>query len=93
MPSGLAENLAKLTKTQLRAFESVAIKNDWSLSRRTAAILLKQGLIELYEEALPGWPPLSVKRYRVPLTLHAEWCGFEGRESKPRRPRKRKADV
>lgn len=70
---GLADTLRQLNRAQLRAFEGIAGNLDRHVSRKTAAVLLEQGLIEEYEEALPGWPPAPLKRYRVPRQVHMEW--------------------
>lgn len=57
---------------QAPASRQIAINQDWYASRKTAAFLLEQGLIEESNEVVPGWPPLTVKRYVVPPPLREE---------------------
>lgn len=86
MRDGLADTLRQLTKAQRQAFERIAINLDIGVSRRTAAILLEQGLIEETQETLPSWPTsVTVTRYYVPLPIHMEWCRLAGQAAKRRR--------
>jgi len=71
----LADTLKQLTKAQLRAFELIAINLDFGVHPKTAAALLKHGLIETCKETLPSWPtPVTITRYFLPVPVHLTWC-------------------
>ena len=72
--NSIADTIRKLTRAQLRAFELIAINLDKGVNPKTAAVLLEHGLIEEDEERLPGWPPVTIRRYYVPLPVHMAWC-------------------
>ncbi len=77
MPNELADTIRKLTKAQFRAFEQIAVGLDHGVHLKTAAALLRHGLIEEDQETLPSWPtPVTITRYFVPLPIHMEWCSL-----------------
>lgn len=66
--------IEKLTERQRGALGLIAIGEDGMHHSRTLETLLRKGLIEQYEQALPGGLPVRIKRYRVPLAVYAAWC-------------------
>ena len=71
---------AGCTKAQREAFEQCCIGDDRGLYASTWAALVRRGLVVEREETLPPnkscpWP-LTVKRYSVPLAIHAQWCAW-----------------
>jgi hypothetical protein len=58
----------------LDMLERIAISDDSCLHKQMRDKLAALGLIEVYTERLPGWPPCDVYRARVPLPVHIRWC-------------------
>lgn len=58
-------------------FEQIAIGQDACHYPATLATLERKGLIVSETETdRQGWPPVTIKRYHVPLTLHIQWCAW-----------------
>jgi len=86
----VTDSIRKLTGTQLRAFERIVVNLDQGVRPKIAATLLELGLIEEYEEALPGWPPVTLTRYCVPLPVRMESCRICAHPTKLPKARQRK---
>jgi len=58
------------------AFEQIAIGNALPpMSGKTREALLSRGLIvDIEGKVLPGWPPVRVRQFGVPLHHHMQWC-------------------
>lgn len=65
-------NFDKLSPTQLKTFEQIAINNDAGHPQQTLDSLVRRGLIERYEER--HGTALVIYRYRVPINVHFAWC-------------------
>ena len=79
----VAGMIKKLTRAQRSAFERIAIGLDRGVHPKSAAVLLRQGLIEAEEETLPSWPtPVTITRYFVPLPVHMDWCRLCSNDAK-----------
>ena len=69
-----------MTKNQIRTFERIAMGDDSMMDSRTAKVLLRHGLIEQYDGTIPlprgqtSWMSVRVKRYRVPIWAHIQFC-------------------
>lgn len=66
--------IRRLTRRQQEVLSAVAIGQDGGHARPTLKRLLELGLIEEYEEPVPGWPPMNIRRYDVPLFVHIAWA-------------------
>lgn len=64
-------NFRGLTNRQAEVFEAIAINRDSRHSSRTLGKLLQSGLIEQYPQR-DGI--VMIHRYRVPVSVHIEWC-------------------
>lgn len=68
-----------LSAAQQSAFEQIA--SGWSggseFHPRTMKALEAAGLV-VGEDVIDrdAWPPITVRQYRVPLTVHMEWCSW-----------------
>ena len=59
----VAGTIKKLTNAQRLAFERIAIGLDHGVHPKSAAALLRLGLIKAEEETLPSWPtPVTITR-------------------------------
>lgn len=65
-----------LTKGQHQVFSQIATGNDRGHSPRTLKTLVDKGYISVIPVTLPGWPPVMVNRYEVPIDLHIRWCAW-----------------
>lgn len=69
-----------LTKAQSIVFEQIAIGNDHSHSfgKKTLKTLEDKGLIFSVLAKLDdgGYPPVQIRKYRVPIPIHIEWCKY-----------------
>jgi hypothetical protein len=63
-----------LTGAQERVLGLIAMNEDGGHHPKVLAALVKRGLIEEYEETLGGGLPMRIKRYRMPLHVHIQWC-------------------
>ena len=63
--------------TSREVFEQIAIGQDAGHHPATLAALERKGLI-VAETATDrqGWPPVTIKRYYVPVLLHMQWCAW-----------------
>ncbi len=52
----------------------IAVGQDRGHPARVLTALLKKGLIETFDEPMPGWPQATVRRYAVPTPVHIAWC-------------------
>lgn len=69
-----AYDFAALPPKQLEALGNISIGLDEGVNPRTAAALVRRGLIEEREQVLPGRIPVTVKRYEMPIHVHIRWC-------------------
>lgn len=68
---------ASCTKRQRDVFELIAIGQDARHHPATLAALERKRLIVAETETdRQGWPPVTIKRYHVPLALHIQWCAW-----------------
>ena len=65
---------AGCTKAQRAAFERIAIGDDRGIHPETTAALVRRGLVVATEDDLSG--RFSIRRYHVPLAIHAQWCAW-----------------
>ena len=67
-----------LTAAQQRVFEQIAIGNDLGHNPAITKRLEVTGYIVGHDAPLMdgGWPPVTVRRYEVPLRIHARWCAW-----------------
>lgn len=78
----MSERFDGLTAAQENALMRIAFPlNDWmarggGAQKGTLAELLRRGLIEAREERLPGWPPVTVTTYEMPLAEHIRLCAW-----------------
>ncbi|GAF67766.1 unnamed protein product [marine sediment metagenome] len=61
----------EITKAKSLVFEQVAIGNDTGHNPKVLAQLEKIGLITSSPVILSGHPPVTIKRYEVPINIHA----------------------
>lgn len=66
---------ANCTERQRAAFEQIGIGQDAGHHPATLAALESKGLIASTRE-IEGYPPVTIKRYHVPLPLHMQWCAW-----------------
>ena len=69
-----------LTEQQRRVLSQIAIGFDGGHHERVLVALAEQGLIVGYRQTLPGFPPVEVVRWEVPVDVHiqwAEWCAAQ----------------
>jgi len=71
-----------LTPAQQRAAGNVAINQDLGENPRVLAALEDLGVLTSYEENQGGHPPLMVKRYAMPVSVHMAWCEWCSRTPK-----------
>ena len=74
MASKRFKTFENLTPAQQRVFERCAINDDAGINPRTAEKLIEMGYLEKYTEQLPGFPPVVIYRYFVPLPVHMRWA-------------------
>lgn len=70
-------DMEALTERQRFVLGSIAIGLDAGHHERVLVALAEKGLIVGYRQVLPGWPPVEVVRWEVPIGVHiqwAEWC-------------------
>ena len=68
---------ANCTKRQREVFEQIGIGQDAGHHPATLAALERKGLIASKTEIdRQGYPPVTIKRYHVPLLLHMQWCAW-----------------
>lgn len=73
-----------MSKTQVAAFERVAINEPPMAGRQTMDILEKRGLVERLPDKFVGRDVLGVIRiaaYCVPLPVHMQWCQWCSEQS------------
>lgn len=68
------KRFAGLTQRQFDVFGQITIGKDLGHHPKTLEALEKRGLIKRYWETLPGWPPVKVASFSVPIDVHAAWC-------------------
>ncbi len=69
-------DFAGLSEPQREAAGLIAMGQDGFLHPRTLTALESKGIIESYDERLGGWPPLTVKRWSMPIWVHIQWCAY-----------------
>lgn len=67
------KRIGSLSKSERSVFEQIALNNDFGLSFRAVKPLIELGLVELIKTRRGMWTDLN---YRVPLSVHAIWCGM-----------------
>ena len=70
-----AECFSQLTAPQRHVLGMCAIQQDGGHSQRTLDKLVGFGMLEI-REVLLGYPPMTIKRYDVPLYVHMLWCAW-----------------
>ena len=71
-----------LTPAQQRVAGNVAINQDLGENPRVLERLEEIGVLTSYEENQGGHPPLMVKRYAMPVSVHMAWCEWCSRTLK-----------
>lgn len=67
-------DMASLTAAERDVLGLIAIGQDGGHPDRVLLSLAQRGYIVGYRQTLPGWPPVEVVRWEVPLPIHIEWC-------------------
>jgi hypothetical protein len=73
-------DMAALTPAQRDVLGLIAINQDAGHHPATLAALAQRGLIVGYRQTLPGFPPVEITRWEVPVDVHiqwAEWCAAQ----------------
>lgn len=73
--------IEQLTPAERRAFDSIcAYDAAPDASRRVLESLVAKHMVLVHDETLPGWPPVVVKRYSVPMgsPMHVAWAALSG---------------
>lgn len=70
------QSISDLPKKQREALGLISIGQDGRVHQLTAEILKIKGLIESSSQVVPGWPPITVKRYEMPIHVHIVWCNW-----------------
>ena len=72
----LMKNFRNLTNAQSDVFEQIAVGNDNDGGHNPKVLdrLEKMGLLTSKSQILSGFPPVTIKRYEVPIDIHMEWC-------------------
>lgn len=74
-------NFLNMTDAQLRVFEQIAANKDLGHNIRTVDALLRKGYIEKYWQRPVGrFTGLYITRYKVPLSIHIDWCEWCGEQ-------------
>lgn len=68
------DDIRKLPKKQRDVLGHICINQDGGHHQATLAALEKRGLIASYDEERGGHPPMTVKRWGVPIDVHMAWC-------------------
>jgi hypothetical protein len=66
-----------MTRSEITAFEAIAINRQPRCSKKTIDTLLARGVIAKEEKQVhlaDGLPPSVVSDYYVPLPVHVQWC-------------------
>ena len=81
-----AADIARLPERQLDVLGHIAIGQDGGHRPRTLAALEAKGLIVSEKVTLsprpgvPAWMRVRVRRYYVPLPVHAAWCEWRSQQ-------------
>jgi len=65
-----------LTRKQHEVFAQIATGNDRAHHSKTLQALQAKGFIVATPRKLPGWPPVTVNTYDVPIDVHIRWCAW-----------------
>jgi hypothetical protein len=63
-----------LTERQREVLSAIAINQDGGHDPQILRALAERELIFGYREKLPGWPPVEVVRWEMPVWAHIEWA-------------------
>lgn len=63
-----------LTQKQHEVFAQIATGNDRAHNTKTLQSLESKGFIVATPRELPGWPPVTINAYEVPIDVHIRWC-------------------
>jgi hypothetical protein len=76
-----------LNRRQRAVFEHIAVGEDQFHHPKTLAVLMEIGaILETVVELRDRLGVLRIKRYEVPLGLHARWCGWCAEQPDPPAP-------
>lgn len=65
-----------LTVRQQEVLGQIACGFDQGHPEATLLALARRELIVGYEDELPGWPPVRVARWEVPVNIHIQWAAW-----------------
>lgn len=65
-----------LTRAQRAALDNICDGNDSGMNHNIGLILKAKGLVRIYMEKLPGFPPVSIYRYTLSDDLSAALAPF-----------------
>jgi hypothetical protein len=65
-----------LNDVQRDVLGAIACNQDSGHDPQTFRVLAERDLIVGYREELPGWPPVEVVRWEVPLPVHIQWAAW-----------------
>lgn len=66
--------ICQLNPRQQTCLTAMAIGLDGGHDSKTVHALLARGLIEREDEILPGFLPVMIRRYWVPVHVHIAWA-------------------
>lgn len=75
-------NFDALSDRQHEVLGCIAVNQDAGHNIHTLYALERLGLIESYPETIPGQFPATIRRYRVPIHVHVQWCAWCSRNVK-----------
>lgn len=65
-----------VTPAQQRVLGLVAMGEDGGHPPQTLEALERKGLLVGQNQTTPGRASVRIRRYHVPLPVHAEWCAW-----------------
>jgi hypothetical protein len=85
----MAEHPCKgMTKAQIAVFERIAVNEPPYANHQTMRALRQRGVIDYVSEVVSrdALGPITVPRWFVPLSVHAQWCEWCGEQQDPDNP-------
>jgi hypothetical protein len=71
-----ALDMSALTGPQQDVLGQIAIGFDQGHPPKTLVVLAAKGLISGHQEMVPGFPPVRVTRWTVPVNIHVQWAAW-----------------
>jgi len=67
-------DIGALTESQRAVLGNIAIGFDGGHDLRVLFALAERGLIVGFRQTLPGFPPVEVTRWEMPIGVHIQWA-------------------